>query len=121
MLIHGCDGHNETDFVRPSRMNARLLRETWVMGLILTLDALSTAALIAMNRAHEANPIMGFFVAKGLIWFILAKIGLFAVVPLFLLELVRRKGKEPFVRLSLRLGITAYVTIYVAGSLSQLL
>ena len=100
-------------------MNVRLLRETWVMGSILTLDAIFTVVLLAMNRAHEANPIMAFYVQKGLLWFFLVKVGLFAMAPLAVLELFRRMGRELFVRNSLRLGIAAYLMVYFGYTVLQ--
>ncbi len=97
----------------------RLLWETWVVGIVATLDCLSTIYLLHSGKAVEANPFLALVASWSLLAFFVVKM-CFVVVPLAGLERIRRiPGKERFVRLVMRVGMSAYLVIYFGGMLLQ--
>ena len=93
----------------------KVLRESYVLGLICVADMISTILLVRSGKAMEANPILAPFMAHGIGYFLVAKTML-DVIPLFLLELIR--SKQPlFVKKMLRVGIAAYLISYGIGVL----
>lgn len=93
----------------------RIARETWLFFGICTLDMVSTAWLLLDGRAHEANPIMRFYVELGVPAFVAIKLLLY-LAPLYLLEVLRRY-KPGFVLGVLRAGIAGYLLVYGIGVL----
>jgi hypothetical protein len=91
----------------------KFAKETWLLALICTLDMLSTAWLLGMHLAREANPIMRFYVDQGILTFIAVKTLLF-FAPLYVLELLRRY-RPLFIRKLILVGIAAYVLVYCVG------
>lgn len=100
---------------RPREAPMRLLWETWIVGIIATLDCLSTIYLLHTGKAVEANPLLAHVAAWSLTAFFFLKMGL-VIAPLWGLERIRRTpGKERFVRLVMRLGLIAYLVIYLGA------
>jgi hypothetical protein len=93
----------------------KIARETWLLGLFCTLDMLFTVWLLHKGLAKEANPVMEFYVDRGL-WAFIAVKSLLFVAPLTVLELLRRK-RPRFVQTLLRVGIAAYLLVYGIGGL----
>lgn len=85
--------------------------ETYALLIICLLDLISTMWLITTNQAIEGNPIMAFYMCKGLGALIIAKI-LIDVFALFVIEWARRQSPH-FVRGVLRFAIVAYVGMYM--------
>lgn len=97
----------------------RLLRETWIVGIVGTLDCLSTIYLLHTGKAIEGNPLLAVVASWSLLAFFVVKMG-FVIAPLGGLERIRRiPGKERFVKLVMRCGLLAYVVIYFGGMLLQ--
>ena len=97
----------------------RLLWETWVVGIVATLDCLSTIYLLHSGKAVEANPLLAAVASWSLAAFFVVKMS-FVIAPLAGLERIRRiPGKERFVRLVMRCGLIAYTVIYFGGMLLQ--
>src|SRR5258708_33573283 len=88
--------------------------ESIVLAAICAIDMVSTLWLIANGYARESNPILDYYLSHGgAVAFAGAKMLLF-LGPLSLLELIRRQRPE-FVRSMLRVGITAYLALYIIG------
>lgn len=93
----------------------KIAKETWLLGLICSLDMITTAWLLLTGKAQEANPILKFYVDLGLPAFIGFKTLLY-VAPLYTLELMRRY-RPRFILGVLRFGIAAYLLVYGIGVL----
>ena len=93
----------------------KIARETWLLGLICTIDMLLTAWLLGRGVAREANPVMRFYVDMGLPTFVAVKTLLY-FAPLFVLELIRPR-RPRFILALLRVGIAAYLIVYGIGVL----
>src|SRR5262245_23589602 len=102
----------------PSDINRiKIAWESALLAAICAVDLASTMWLITKGFARESNPILDFYLSRGgAISFAGVKLLLF-LGPLFLLELIR-EHRPRFVRALLRVGIVAYVAIYVIGSLA---
>jgi hypothetical protein len=97
----------------------RLLWETWVVGVLATLDCLSTIYLLHTGKAVEGNPFLALVASWSLLAFFVVKMGL-VIAPLGGLERIRRiPGKERVVRLAMRSGLLFYLVIYCGGMLLQ--
>ena len=93
----------------------RLLRETWIVGIVATLDCLSTIYLLHTGKAVEANPLLALVASWSLLAFFVVKMS-FVIAPLGGLERIRRiPGKERFVKLVMRGGLAAYL-VDLSGS-----
>lgn len=91
----------------------KIARETWVIALIGILDLMTTILFIRHHGAEEANPLFHRYWQMGIPVFVLAKLVLL-LIPLAVLEWARQR-RPRFVRLALRVGITAYVAMYGVG------
>lgn len=91
----------------------KLMRETWVLGVICVLDLILTLWLIDRGHAVEANPIMKSALSMGVLWFIFVKF-IYTVGPLAALEVVGRRYTI-MVRRYLRLGIGVYLAFHIAS------
>lgn len=97
----------------------RLLRETWIVGTIATLDCLSTIYLLSTGKAVEANPLLALVASWSLTAFFAVKMS-FVIAPLGGLERIRRMpGKERLVKLMMRGGLAAYLVIYLGTMLLE--
>jgi len=90
-----------------------IARESVWLGSLCLADMLWTVWLIRSGLAIEANPILSFYLNRGLITFVAVKSLLF-VGPLLVLEWVRRR-RPRFVQAMLRLAIALYLGSYCAG------
>jgi hypothetical protein len=97
----------------------RMLRETWIVGIIATLDCLSTIYLLHTGKAVEGNPFLALVASWSLLAFFVVKMS-FVVGPLGGLERIRRiPGKERFVQMVMRGGLAAYTVIYLGAMLLE--
>ncbi len=97
----------------------RLLRETWIIGIVATLDCLSTIYLLHTGKAVEGNPFLALVAGWSLFAFFVVKMS-FVIAPLGGLERIRRiLGKERFVKLVMRGGLAAYAIIYLGAMLLE--
>ena len=95
----------------------KIARESILLAAICAADLATTMWLIANGFAKESNPILGFYLTRGgTVSFAAAKLLLF-LGPLFLLELIRQQRPQ-LVRNLLRVGIVAYLALYVIGSMA---
>src|SRR3984957_20229049 len=93
-----------------------VLPESTLLVVIGGLDLISTIYLLATNRAHEANPLFATLLNSfGVIGFIVFK-ALMLGIPLTIAELARHRHPK-FVRTALRIGIAAYVCLYLVAYL----
>ena len=97
-------------------LNAKVLRESYLLALICAIDMILTIVLVRSGRVIEANPILVPFMERGIAAFLVVK-SLMCVVPLFVLELLR--SKQPlFVKKMLRVGIAVYLISYCVGEIT---
>lgn len=83
-----------------------------VTGVCLA-DLLSTLFLVQYRGAAEGNPLMAYYLAHGVLAFVLAKLAL-CVPPLYLAEYARPHSPR-FVRLGLRATFALYLLFYAGG------
>jgi hypothetical protein len=111
--VLNCGDEKTNCRTNPGEVTMRLLWETWIVGIIATLDCLSTIYLLHTGKAVEANPLLARIVAWNLAAFFVVKMSM-VIAPLWGLERIRRTpGKERFVRLVMRGGLIAYLVIYL--------
>lgn len=92
---------------------AALPWETMALALIGLADLIATVLLVQGGRFSEGNPILGFYMRAGLLPFMAAK-ALLTLGPLAVLEILRPRSPR-FITAALRVGIAAYVAVYVVG------
>lgn len=95
----------------PSLPSIRLSPEVLVLGLICTLDMLTTAYWLKHGIATEANPLLSGHAAHGLLPFILAK--LLSFVPALAAAEWYSRRRPEFIRPLLRMAAVGYLGIYV--------
>jgi hypothetical protein len=83
-------------------------RETIVLVAVGLVDLSLTLLLVNRFNALEANPLMGFFLRRGVWSFVLAKLFVFLAAPLAIAEWCRQ-FRPQFVRKMLRAAIVVYV------------
>ncbi len=97
------------------RINQIILPETLLIAVLCLTDMGWTIMAIKMGIARESNPFMAFLIGRSTMLFAIIKILSF-LIPLALLELMR--GRNPgLILVSLRIGLVAYVVLYVLGSM----
>lgn len=92
-------------------MKRLISRESWIIAAICVADLVSTLIFVHHHGAKEGNPLMDFYLQKGVIPFILAKCTMF-VLPIAIIEWARRHNPA-FVRRMARFAIAAYIGLYV--------
>ncbi len=97
----------------------KLMRETRIMAVIAMIDLIGTLWLMHRHAALESNPFLQFFLARGILWFIIAKF-IYTFVPLVLLEAFANRV-ESLVRKYLRLGIIVYIGMHAVNLLCFLI
>jgi len=90
-----------------------------VMAIICLVDMIYTCIVVQSGVAVEANPIMAFFLDKGLLAFIWAKTISF-MIPIAIIEGMRPYKNPALISRILTCGIIAYLAVYVIGSLKLL-
>lgn len=90
----------------------KISRESVIIAMIGLVDLVTTLILV-QRGAWEGNPIFEYYLAKGVLWFVLMK-SIFILAPIFLLELARRH-RPVFTQWASRVAIIAYLGLYVAG------
>jgi len=86
-------------------------RESWIIAAICVADLVSTLIFVHHHGAREGNPLMDFYLQKGVIPFIVAKCTMF-MLPIAIIEWARRHNPD-FVRRMARFAIAAYIGLYV--------
>ncbi|MEN3001846.1 MAG: DUF5658 family protein [Armatimonadota bacterium] len=92
-----------------------MLKESWVLLVICTLDALSTYWLITSGWATEFNPIMNWVLGFGWSAFFGVK-GATVLLAIGFMEWYRRHDLA-FVRRWARLCIALYMSLWTVGVL----
>ena len=87
--------------------------QTYALAALCAADLVSTVWLCNSHGAAEANPIMAYFLAQGVLTFAAAKLMLTAV-PLTILEWARRARPKLGV-IALNTALLGYLTLYGAG------
>lgn len=88
-------------------------RESLCLILVCLVDTIVTALLVNAGMACEANPLMARIMAYGIPVFCVAK--MLTVLPLVILAEWYRKHNPGFIRGALRVGIAAYLCIYLVS------
>jgi hypothetical protein len=96
----------------PALPSLRLSPEVLVLGLICTLDMLTTAYWLKNGIATEANPLLRGHAEHGLLSFFLVK--LLSFVPALALAEWYGRRRPEFIRPLLRLAGVVYLGVYVA-------
>lgn len=91
----------------------RLSKQTILLAGLGLLDLATTIWLVESHGAAEANPLMAWFLAQGLLAFIAAKLALLTG-PLTVLEWARRK-KPQFAARGMNLAVLGYLGLYLLG------
>ncbi|MGC8784266.1 MAG: DUF5658 family protein [Armatimonadota bacterium] len=91
-------------------MKGYISRESWIIAAICVADLVSTLIFVHHHGAREGNPLMDFYLQKGVVPFILAKCTMF-LLPIAIIEWARRHNPE-FVRRMARFAIAAYIGLY---------
>jgi hypothetical protein len=86
-----------------------------IFFIVSLLDLFSTVWWIQTGQAVESSVVLKPFAEAGMNWLILAKGGIFLIVPLLIFEALRRMGHGLLVRAYLRFMIAAYIFSYVYG------
>ncbi len=92
-------------------MKGLISRESWIIAAICVADLVSTLIFVHHHGAREGNPLMDFYLQKGVVPFILAKCTMF-MLPITIIEWARRHNPD-FVRRMARFAIAAYIGLYV--------
>ncbi|GBC95034.1 hypothetical protein HRbin16_00821 [bacterium HR16] len=92
-------------------MKGYISRESWIIAAICVADLVSTLIFVHHHGAREGNPLMDFYLQKGVVPFVLAKCTMF-LLPIAIIEWARRHNPD-FVRRMARFAIAAYVGLYV--------
>ncbi len=93
----------------------KIAKETVIIGVLGTIDLITTIIFIQHHGAEEANPIFRLFWNIGLPAFIAAKV-LLTVCPLLVLEWARKRNPR-FVQMGMRSAIAGYMMMYGFGFL----
>lgn len=91
-----------------SQSQLTISRESIILVAICVVDLGLTLLLVNRYNALEANPLMGFFLRRGVWSFVLAKLVVFLAAPLAIAEWCRLYRPD-FVRRMLRVAIVLYV------------
>ncbi|MCS6776133.1 MAG: DUF5658 family protein [Chloroherpetonaceae bacterium] len=97
------------------RVSSRVSPEGATLALLCLLDLVVTVGLIHTGIAVEGNPVLGFYLQRGMGAFIASKL-LLSLGPILVLEWLR--GRRPcFIRHLLRASILLYLLVYFGGVL----
>lgn len=96
-------------------MKQAVSRETLGLTGICTADTIITAVLWCTGHIEEVNPLMSAMLRCSVALFCFAKLGV--LLPLAALVEWYRKYNPVFVKRAMRLGIAAYMGIYIIGVL----
>ena len=91
----------------------KISRESYLLAALCLLDLIVTVYLLNTGVAIEANPILRYYLAAGILSFVAGKL-LLSIVPLVVLEILREK-RPRFIRNALRTGIALYAFFYCVG------
>jgi hypothetical protein len=90
--------------------------ESLVLTTVCLADMLSTMYFVAAGMAVEQNPIMAYFMNKGMPVFAAAK--LLSFIPFIIaVEIYRRRNPEIAIK-AVRFAIAAYVIVFVVCTLA---
>ena len=90
--------------------------ELFIILVMAALDTVSTIWLVGSGIASEANPIMRFYLERGMAAFVMVR--MLMVSPAFVLESMRYRTHKP-IKLYLRAAIVVYFSAYMLGTLAQ--
>jgi hypothetical protein len=89
--------------------------ESTVLAVVSLADAFFTILLIYGGHAAEGNPMMAYYLSKGIHWFVVVKVG-YLIAGLTACELLRTRNPKA-ARFLVRFGMYAYILTYVLGDL----
>lgn len=81
------------------------------MLTICVLDVVSTAWLVTVGLATEANPLMAYLIERSMALF--CGVRMATVLALVIAAEIYRRRRPEFVRAAMRFGILMYLLIYV--------
>jgi hypothetical protein len=94
----------------------RIGRGSWALCAVCLVDLVSTVVAVVVWGVEEANPVMAFFLHKGLIVFCAAKVASF-VPAVIVLECYRRRNPA-FVSALLKFAVAGYAALYLVSLLA---
>jgi len=89
----------------------RVVRLVYILTILIFIDLTATLYWIANDIAHEANPIMNFFLQISPLLFVIAKLGLSAV-GIWILYFFRKRFASTIFKILLGLNLV-YISIFV--------
>ena len=89
----------------------RIGRGSVALAIICVVDLVSTVIAVVYWGIEEANPVMAFFLDRGITAFCAAKLASF--VPAILILEWYRKRNPRFVSAVLKGAVAAYATMYI--------
>lgn len=92
-----------------------VLWESVALSLICLADAFWTVLMVRAGVAKEANPMVGFFLDHSVAAFIGFKV--ISFLPGIVAAEYLRFSNERFARVAIRLGLVAYLVLYIIGDL----
>lgn len=96
----------------------RVPTETVLLCFLAVADLVVTVALVQAGLAVEGNPVMAFYLERGLGWFVGFKLAL-SVGVLAVLEVIRPLCRPRLLSIGVRACLAAYVALYAATALAQ--
>lgn len=100
-----------------SSLKALVAWDSLALFVICMADMLSTLYWVHAGVAEEANPYMRYWLEQGDFQFCVAKI--LSFLPLLIVAAYYRERRPRLVRITLRVSMLLYVTIYVVAVASQ--
>ncbi|MBI3722003.1 MAG: hypothetical protein HY248_05565 [Fimbriimonas ginsengisoli] len=89
--------------------------ESLVLCLMCLVDAWLTLMLFLHGWASEGNPLMSFFLERGVWVFLIAKLAY--LLPGVVACEVLKWRRPTFARMAIRVGLFGYLGVYVLGDL----
>ena len=88
-----------------------IVRLVYVLTILILIDLTATLYWLAHDFAHEANPIMNFFLACSPLLFVVAKLGL-SGVGIWILYYFRKRFTNTIFKVLLGLNLV-YISVFV--------
>ena len=89
----------------------KIVRLVYVLTVLILIDLTATLYWVLNDLAHEANPIMDFFLQYSPLLFVIAKLGL-SGVGIWILYYFRKRFRDTVFRILLGLNLI-YIAVFV--------
>ncbi len=114
-------GHNSEAALEPVAVHKTKAINLWeivIFAIICTADMISTVYWYTHGQALESNPILAYWLNKSVAAFCIAKIATFG--PLLIACAILREKYARVITPGLRIAMAAYVVIYIASVVAQI-